>query len=261
MGQSHSSLIPEQRLSMRTDTILVADIEAVKDKHVLGDWPSAKWPPPVGWQVVAIGMLVAHQKMTANGLTIHAEKSGCIIGSEDEIIPKFWNFFDRREPLLVTWNGRGYDLPVLRQRALIKAVPTPGWFRPGNRYENYSYRYSANWHCDLMDQLSDYGACTKTGMDLIARAMGLPGKINGSGAEVEAMFEAGETEKIAAYCECDVLNLYGIYLRWLLVTGQMGGAGYKCSQAQLANFLGANNKSHHVEFLANWTRAECTSVH
>src|SRR5262245_66656529 len=103
---------------MRTDTILVADIEAVKDKHLLGDWPSEKWPPPVGWRVVAIGMLVARQGMTASGLTANVEKSGCITGPEDEIIRSFWKFFDRREPVLVTWNGRGYDLPVLRQRAL-----------------------------------------------------------------------------------------------------------------------------------------------
>jgi predicted PolB exonuclease-like 3'-5' exonuclease len=238
---------------MRTDTLLIVDIEAVKDKHVLVDWPDNKWPPPVGWRVVAIGMLVARQEMTAKGLAIHVKKSGCITGPEDEIIPKFWEFFDRREPLLVTWNGRGYDLPVLRQRALIKAIPTPRWFQAGNRYENYSYRYSSNWHCDLMDQLSDYGTCTKTAMDLIAKAMGLPGK-NGNGAEVEAMYEASEIERIAAYCECDVLNLYGIYLRWLLVTGQMDGGGYKRSQSQLAEFLCTSKKAHHAEFLAKWDR-------
>jgi predicted PolB exonuclease-like 3'-5' exonuclease len=241
---------------MRTDTLLVADIEAVKDKHVLEGWPEDKWPPPVGWRVVATGMLVAHQEMTGKGLAIQVEKSGCITGSEDEIIQKFWEFFDRREPVLVTWNGRGYDLPVLRQRALISAVPTPRWFQAGSRYENYWYRYSANWHCDLMDQLSDYGACGKTGMDLIARAMRLPGKINGNGREVESMFEAGQIERIAAYCECDVLNLYGIYLRWLLVTGQMDDDGYKQSQAQFAEFLCASEKTHHAEFLAKWDRVQ-----
>jgi predicted PolB exonuclease-like 3'-5' exonuclease len=241
---------------MRTNTLLVADIEAVKDKHVLEGWPEDKWPPPVGWRVVATGMLVAHQEMTGKGLAIQVEKSGCITGPEDEIIQKFWEFFDRREPVLVTWNGRGYDLPVLRQRALIGAVPTPRWFQAGSRYENYWYRYSANWHCDLMDQLSDYGACGKTGMDLIARAMRLPGKINGNGREVESMFEAGQIERIAAYCECDVLNLYGIYLRWLLVTGQMDGDGYKQSQAQFAEFLCASEKAHHAEFLAKWDRVQ-----
>ena len=222
----------------------------MKDKRVLADWPEAKWLPPVGWHVVAIGMLVANLKMNGKGLAAQVEKSGCITGPEDEIIPKFWNFFDRREPLLVTWNGRGYDLPVLRQRALIKGVPTPRWFRSGNRYENYWYRYSTNWHCDLMDQLSDYGACVKTSMDLFAKAMGLPGKIGGDGGEVEAMFEAGEIERIAAYCECDVLNLYGIYLRWLMITGKIEGAGYERSQVQLAEFLRSDDKAHRADFLA-----------
>jgi predicted PolB exonuclease-like 3'-5' exonuclease len=240
--------------SHRTSTLLLVDIEAVKDKHVLADWPEDKWPPPVGWQVVAIGMLLAKLSKTGEGLVAHVEKSGCMTGSEDEIIGKFWEFFDRREPLLITWNGRGYDLPILRQRAFIRGVPTPKWFQAGRRFENYCYRYSADWHCDLMDQFSDYGACTKTSMDLFAKAMGLPGKIGGDGAEVETMFEAGEIEKLASYCECDVLNLYGIYLRWLMVTGQMGGAEYEESEKQLAAYLGAEEKSHHAIFLAKWDR-------
>ena len=204
--------------------------------------------------MVAIGLLVAKLQRTEKGFASNVVKSGSITGPEDEIIPKFWRFFDRCEPLLVTWNGRGYDLPVLRTRALIKGIPMSRWFKFGNRYENYSYRYSANWHCDLMDQISDYGACSKPAMDLIAKAMGLPGKLGGNGAQVQAMFEAGEIENVAAYCECDVLNLYGIYLRWLLVTGQMDRSGYECSQAQLANFLGTTDKAHHAEFLAKWDR-------
>jgi predicted PolB exonuclease-like 3'-5' exonuclease len=219
---------------------------------VLEDWPENKWPPPVCWRVVAIGMLVAHQEMTAKGLTTYVQKSGCITGPEDEIIPKFWQFFDKRQPVLVTWNGRGYDLPVLRQRAFVSAVPTSGWFQAGTRYESYSYRYSANWHCDLMDQLSDYGACLKTDMDRLAKAMGLPGKMNGSGAEIESMFEAGQIEKIAAYCECDVLNLYAIYLRWLLVTGQMDGEPTRIVRRNSPTFCAPTKRRHiMLSFLQN----------
>ena len=112
MGQSHSIHIPERRLSVRTDTLLVADIEAVKDNTVLRGWPKNKWPPPVGWRVVAIGMLIAHQEITATGMATQVEKSGCITGPEDTIISKFWEFFDRREPQLVTWNGRAYASSV-----------------------------------------------------------------------------------------------------------------------------------------------------
>lgn len=241
---------------MRSNTLLVADIEAVKDKRILAHWPNEQWPPAVGWQVVAIGMLIATLQRTEVGLTAHVEHAGCLTGVEDEIISKFWSFFDSREPLLVTWNGRGYDLPVLRQRALIKGIPTPRWFQAGNRYENYRYRYSANWHCDLMDQLSDYGASSKPSMDLFAKAMGLPGKFNGDGAEVESMFEAGQVQEIAAYCECDVLNLYGIYLRWLMVTGQMESSGYERSQVQLIEFLDGSEKIHHADFLAKWDRTQ-----
>lgn len=241
-------------MTMHAKTLLVVDIEAVRDKRVLADWPADQWAPPVGWHVVAVGMLIANLKRTEHGLVAHVDKSGCITGPEDEIVSKFWSFFDKREPLLVTWNGRGYDLPVLRQRALIKGIATPRWFRAGNRYENYRYRYSTGWHCDLMDQFSDYGACAKTAMELVAKAMGLPGKIGGRGAEVEAMVEAGETDKIVAYCECDVLNLYGIYLRWLMTTGEISREGYERSQVQLAEFLGTNERAHYAEFLAKWDR-------
>jgi hypothetical protein len=55
----------------RTSTLLLVDIEAVKDKHVLADWPEDKWPPPVGWQVVAIGMLLAKLSKTGEGLVAH----------------------------------------------------------------------------------------------------------------------------------------------------------------------------------------------
>jgi predicted PolB exonuclease-like 3'-5' exonuclease len=71
-------------------------------------------------------MLIARQETTPQGLAIRVEKSGCITGPEDEIIRKFWEYFDRREPVLVTWNGRGYDLPVLRQRALRRLAGLVG---------------------------------------------------------------------------------------------------------------------------------------
>jgi predicted PolB exonuclease-like 3'-5' exonuclease len=107
-----------------------------------------------------------------------------------------------------------------------------------------------------MDQLSDHGACPKPPMDLFAKAMGLPGKIHGNGAEVEAMYKAGEIQRIAAYCECDVLNLYGIYLRWLFVTGQMQRFGYQSGQDQLSQFLGRQQKTHHAQFLKTWDRSQ-----
>lgn len=240
---------------MRSDTLLIVDIEAVKDKRVLGEWPEDRWPPPVGWRVVAIGMLVARYNKTNLGLTVSVERSGCLTGPEDRIISKFWSFFDRREPVLVTWNGRGYDLPILRQRALIHGIAAPRWFQSDSRCKGYSYRYATDWHCDLMDHLSDYGACARTGMDLMARAMGLPGKIGGDGAEVEAMFEAGELGSIANYCECDVLNLYGIYLRWLMVVGRTSRSSDEQNEMQFVEFLRTSEKIHHTEFLAKWDRA------
>ena len=234
---------------MKSDTIILVDIETIKDPVVLGDWPTNKWPPPIGWRVVAIGMVLARfERAAGSGGALCIEHSGCMTGGEDELISKFWSFFDRRKPVLVTWNGRGFDLPVLLQRAFIKGVPTPRWFQAGNRYEGYPYRYSGEWHCDLMDQLCDYGASPKLGMDIVARATGLPGKIGGDGAAVEAMWNAGEIAKIAVYCECDVLNLYGLYLRWLFLTGRIGTEGHVASLRQFEEFTRASDKPYCAEF-------------
>lgn len=236
---------------MKSDIIICADIETVKDPAVLGeDWSDKKWPPPIGWKVVAIGMVVARVVPAGEDRSISIVKSGCMTGPEEELIPKFWSFFSRSAPTLVTWNGRAFDVPVLLQRAFVKGIPTPLWFQAGNRYDGYAYRYAADWHCDLMDQLSDYGASTKTGMDMVARVIGLPGKIGGAGSEVDAMWKAGEIQKIADYCEADCLNLHGLYLRWLLLTGRIGATGYAASVEDFAAFLGRSEKPHHREFLA-----------
>lgn len=239
---------------MKSDIVIVADIETVKDPVVLGEFPANKWPPPVGWRVVAIGMVVARVQQVPDGPTLSISKTGCMTGEEDDLISRFWSFFDRSAPVLVTWNGRGFDVPVLLQRAFIKVVPTPRWFQAGGRYDGYGYRYSGDRHCDLMDQLCDFGASPKLGMDLMAKAMGLPGKIGGDGAEVEAMWAAGEVEKIAAYCECDCLNLYGLYLRWLYVTGRICDKGYRISREDFGAFVDVSNKPHHAEFAHGWLR-------
>ena len=222
---------------MNSDTVIAADIETVRDQAVLGDWPAGKWPPPVGWRVVAIGMVVARAGQSRDGFSLVPLKSGCMTGDEDDLIAKFWSYFGRTKPILVAWNGRGFDLPVLLQRAFIKGVATPRWFQANDRFNNYAYRYSGEWHCDLMDQLSDYGASAKLGMDMLARATGLPGKVGGDGSEVEFMWQAGEIEKISNYCECDCLNLYGLFLRWLLLTGRVGPIGYDASIGAFADFL------------------------
>lgn len=95
------------------------------------------------------------------------------------------------------------------------------------------------------------------GMDAIASAMGLPGKIGGHGSEVQGMYDAGELEKIWAYCECDVLNLYALYIRWAYVTGLTDLEGHNLAMDGLSQYLNVKSYStpHFAEFLAEWKKS------
>ena len=103
----------------------------------------------------------------------------------------------------MTFNGSGFDLPVLRYRAMVHAIPATGLAaRP------YFHRYSDD-AIDLCDVLSSYSSQAKVGLHELCKVMGLPGKPTGiSGADVEKYYLEGRIREIADYCESDVLNTY-----------------------------------------------------
>ncbi len=173
---------------------------------------------------------------TRSGHGYGIEKLACGTGDERQMLEKFWTFIGRREPLIVTWNGRGFDMPVLLHRAMLHKVQAKAWF-DGTRTATYGYRYSADNHCDLLDQLTDYGAVQKTSLDLSASALGFAGKSEIDGSQVETLFHEGRIKEIADYCETDVLNLYGVFLRWAHLTGRMDERSLGHSLEALAAFL------------------------
>ncbi|MCC8991054.1 MAG: 3'-5' exonuclease [Streptococcus sp.] len=91
------------------------------------------------------------------------------------------------------------------------------------------YRYAVNWHCDLMDVLSDHGASPRLGLDEAARALGLPGKWNGHGSEVAKQAQAGDFAAIDRYCAGDVLNTFVLYLRWAYFSTRMTATGHRAA--------------------------------
>lgn len=217
--------------------VLVVDIETIKDTAILpADWGAGKWPPPIGWRIVAIGLLAASRDR--DGVFI-VEKITCGTGEERTLLKQFWSFFSRRLPSVITWNGRCFDLPVLLHRAMLHKISAVGWFSH-KRSTNYGYRYSADGHCDLMDQLTDYGAVNKMPMELFATAMGFAGKQGVDGSQVEKLYAENRLEELASYCESDVMSLYGVYLRWLHLTGQLDDAMLKRSMGGFAEFVMAS---------------------
>jgi predicted PolB exonuclease-like 3'-5' exonuclease len=133
---------------------------------------------------------------------------------------------------LVTFHGKGFDLPVLELRSLKHAVPIPSGF-PGRRGRG------AAEHLDLKDLLTGDGAAVAAPLDLYAKLVGLPGKEDVAGEDVQTLYSAGAHDRIAAYCMTDVVQTWLLYLRWRLVEGSLTPDGYDESLASAREALPA----------------------
>jgi predicted PolB exonuclease-like 3'-5' exonuclease len=122
-------------------------------------------------------------------------------------------------PILVTFGGNGFDLPLLRYRAFALGVPVPGLHGGGHR--NYWHRFGQD-HVDLCDVLSGYGASAKPSLVEMAALANIPVKIGGvDGSQVEAYVAAGRLNEVADYCLTDVLATYCVFLRYEMVRGEL----------------------------------------
>ncbi len=178
--------------------------------------------------------------------------------SEAELIERFFDGLERYTPTLVSWNGNGFDLPVLHYRALLHGVPAPRYWETGEedssfRWNNYLNRYHYR-HTDLMDVLSSYQPRAGARLDEIATMLGLPGKMGMSGAQVWERFQAGDITGIRNYCETDVLNTFLVYLRFELMRGRLTRDSYEQECGLVRDSLGREDKSHFQAFLAAWPR-------
>jgi 3'-5' exonuclease len=93
-----------------------------------------------------------------------------------ELLRGFWSMVEREKPRIVTWNGRGFDMAVLVQRAFVHGVPMRRWHQSGDRWNSYGYRYALDWNCDLMDALGEHGAASKLSLQDTAAAVGPSGQ-------------------------------------------------------------------------------------
>ncbi len=175
---------------------------------------------------------------------------------EKDLVQRFFDGLERYTPTLVSWNGGGFDLPVLHYRALLHGVPAPRYWDTGDderdfRFNNYLSRY--HWrHTDLMDVLAGFQPRANAPLDEIATLLGFPGKLGMSGARVWETYLAGDLKAIRDYCETDVLNTYLVYLRFELMRGRLTPGAYAEETARLRAHLAAEDKPHFAEFLAAW---------
>ena len=176
--------------------------------------------------------------------------------TEPELVRRFFDLVDRHTPQLVSWNGSGFDLPVLNYRALIHGVTAARFWEWGDddrdfRYNNYLSRYHTR-HVDLMDVLAMYQPRASAGLDVMARLSGFPGKLGMDGGEVYAAVRAGRLEDVRRYCETDVMNTYLLYLRFRLLRGELSAGEYAAEISLARERITALNVPHWQEFLAAW---------
>ena len=144
---------------------------------------------------------------------------------EKHLIQQFFKGIEKYTPQMVSWNGGGFDLPVLHYRALVHGVVAPKYWDMGDddrdfKWNNYISRYHMR-HLDLMDLLAMYQPRANAPLDALAQLCGLPGKLGMDGGQVWDAFQRDEINAIRDYCETDVMNTYLVYLRFQLMRGAL----------------------------------------
>ena len=181
---------------------------------------------------------------------------GDVSDPEPELIRRFYDGVDRYTPQLVSWNGGGFDLPVLNYRALIHGVTAAKFWDWGDddrdfKFNSYLGRYHTR-HLDLMDVLAMYQPRAFVGLDAMARLAGFPGKGGMDGAEVYAAYQAGRHDEIRRYCETDVMNTYLLYLRFQQLRGTLSAGQYAAEVSLAREKIAATGQAHWQEFIAAW---------
>ena len=179
---------------------------------------------------------------------------------EGEIIQRFFDGIEKFTPQIVSWNGGGFDLPVLHYRGLIHGVAAPRYWDMGEgdyrdskdfKWNNYISRYHSR-HLDLMDLLAMYQPRGSAPLDQLARLMGLPGKLGMDGSAVWGAWLDGRIDEIRDYCETDVVNTFLVFLRFQMMRGLLTATEHAAELALVKSSLAATGAPHWKEFLAAW---------
>lgn len=255
---------------------LVFDLETLPD--VAGLRRLNGWGPEVSDLEVAERAFAARREATGSDfMPLHLQRVavvGCVfrddqgfrvkcLGNPDDpepvLLAGFFKTIERYTPRLVSWNGSGFDLPVLHYRSLIHGVPAPRYWDTGEddrdfKYNNYISRYH-NRHIDLMDLLAKYNGRANAPLDDLAKLCGFPGKLGMDGSKVWEAWNNGQADAIRAYCETDVVNTWLVYCRFRFLRGEFDMAAYQAEIDLVRNTLAASDAPHWKEYLAAWDAA------
>ncbi|HEU4732015.1 MAG TPA: 3'-5' exonuclease [Kofleriaceae bacterium] len=225
---------------------LILDIETIPDTERWNrpETPHGEsaFPPTWAHRIIVIGCLWLDHGYRLKRFGVIGDKDAGTTGPLDQrerhLLEDFSRFVGRARPVLITYNGRSFDLPVIVMRSLCHAVPLPWYYRD----RELRYRYSEEGHLDLCDWLADHGASRAGKLDAMARLIGLPGKIGVDGSQVEGLYHAGQLESIQTYCLADVSQTALLFLRFRLLQGQIAPETYRERAGALVDALAADGR-------------------
>ncbi len=214
---------------------LVYDIETRTDKALLNKvlYPDRGWSDQEAFEA-HLKELAAEERSFVNPafhtpITIAAvalnadfeiQKIG-LLGKESkrpaDLVRHFWETYNQHRPVLVDFNGKGFDLRVLELWAFRMGISIQSF-----HYDKFGprYKFAEEHHFDLHDFLTNFGAIRfKGGLNLFSKILGKPGKLDTKGDMVQELFEAGEQFRIDDYCLGDAMDTYFVFLRSLVVRG------------------------------------------
>lgn len=204
-------------------------------------------------QIVAISFLHAQIDREDGKEFYHLQEirsGGTLEFDESKLIQGFFQYVEQIKPRLVSFNGRSFDLPVIKYRAMKHGI-APKWFYTNDKY---SYRYSFEHHCDLLDQLSDYGASARIKMQEACAILGIPNKLGCDGSQIESLYHSRKLSEIRDYCELDVVATYLIYLNFARHRGICTNDAFNYAKEDLLQYLQMNQdtKQHFGKFLESY---------
>lgn len=239
--------------------LLVLDVKTVPDRAIMPpqaghEAAQANMPKPMYHKVAALGFLRARVVQDGGERLVVEE---CRAGgrpdtAEADLLAGFWKSFEGWKPKLVTFNGRGFGLPVLKYRSMRNRLQAKYLQDAGDRWSGYGNRYSLTHHVDMMDVLADHHASPFPSFADVAAGLALPRRADGP--ETEALLSEGRVEEVRADAECDAATTFLAYLRWRLFTGGMTPEGHDASVASLVSHVAERGEARRklAAMLAGW---------
>jgi predicted PolB exonuclease-like 3'-5' exonuclease len=214
-------------------------------------------------KVVSISILIADIIKIGNYEHYDNLKLGTISNTkldEKAMVEKFFDYVCKYIPKIVSYNGKTFDMPVLKYRAMKYGMSLENLFKAGDKWNSYHQKFSKDWHCDLLEVFSDFGVSARCKMNEICAITGLPGKIGVDGSHVSELYDEGKLKEIDDYCETDVANTYLLYLNYCLLSGIINGDIFMDLNKKFKNYLIAENKNNYGEFLREWKKFDTRGI-